>query len=283
MGERPETAAWVGKQEWAEDVVSQSSLGRFSATFDGGLDVRPGPLACWLFFLPHAAQSDLAADGHPHRGGFLPPIDLPRRMWASGSLRFHASLEVGARITRRSTISAVEEKTGRSGRLAFVTVDHEIRGADGPLVSERQTIVYRDLPAANGGEANRGAPAARTDSVDEAPDWSATVVPDSSLLMRYSALTFNSHKIHYDRRYATEVEGYPGLVVHGPLIATLLLNRYLAFTPGAHVTGFDFRAIAPIYDIAPLTLEGALTAGGANLWALDAAGTVGMKASVQVR
>jgi len=280
MVDTTDTASWIGSQEAAEDVVSQSALDRFSATFDSNPGVSPGPLACWLFFLPRAAQAELDTDGHPRKGGFLPPIELPRRMWAGGALRFHAPLEVGASITRVSTISAVEQKTGRSGKLAFVTVDHEIRGTDGPLVSERQSIVYREKPNLSGNGQTLNAVASLTVTPPEPSDWSGTVMPDTALLMRYSALTFNAHKIHYDRDYATKGEGYPGLVVHGPLLATLLLEQYRANNPDSQVAAFSFRALAPIFDTGPVTLAGSRTATGARLWATGADGNVGISATV---
>ncbi|WP_125610074.1 FAS1-like dehydratase domain-containing protein [Specibacter cremeus] len=283
MNDNLDPAAWIGRREVADDVVSPIARDRFAATIGGSsaifAETMRNPLACWLFFLPCAAQSDLGNDGHPRKGGFLPPLKLPRRMWAGSSLRFHAPLENGRKISRTSTIANVQNKEGRSGRLAFVTIDHEIRARTGLLVSEQQTIVYRDHPRTEPSAVAAVPPTIRPDR----HDWTVRIVPDSALLMRYSALTFNAHKIHYDRGYATAVEGYPGLVVHGPLLATLLMNLYLVENPSADVVAFDFKAVAPIFDTAPFGLYGARTNDGAKLWATDAAGSVCLRATVWAR
>lgn len=273
---------WKGRQESATDWVSRSVLRRFAATIDRqSASTVLNPLVHWLFFLPTDSQADLAVDGHPPRGGLMPPVELPRRMWAAGSLRFTEPLSPGQQISRLSTIGDVQRKTGRSGELVFVTVDHVVSGDDGPLVTETQTIVYRgrsetermpaERPDAQGRQKEQPGPAA---------PWSRVVEPAASLLFRYSALTFNAHRIHYDRDYATGVEGYPGLVVHGPLVATLLMELFLEHNLGAVITGFDFRAVAPLFDITPFTLKGAPTTKGATLWAEDALGRICFTAEV---
>jgi 3-methylfumaryl-CoA hydratase len=207
------------------------------------------PLWHWLYFLPVDRQSELGPDGHPHRGGFLPPVELPRRMWAGSRLEFHRPLRVGEAVTRTSRIQGVRLKEGKTGPLVFVEVRHEICGPQGAALTENHDIVYRE----------RCRPSEATTKPLSAPElcaWQRTIHPDDVMLFRYSALTFNGHRIHYDRRYAREVEGYPGLVVHGPLIATLLtdlLRRSLARTQVARIA---FRATCPLFDTAPFVVCG---------------------------
>src|SRR5664279_4565095 len=227
--------AWIGRSEERADTVTAAPLAALAATLDRD-DPVPGPgtavppLGHLLYFLPVARQSELGPDGHPRRGGFLPPVALPRRMWAGGRLRFEQPLRVGDEATRRSTIADVASKSARSGPLVFVTVRHAISNGAGLAIEEEHDIVYRDLPAP--GAVSQPPTAPSDDS------FSRRIVPDDVLLFRYSALTFNGHRIHYDRRYATEVEGYPGLVVHGPLIATLLMDLLRREAPQAIVRSF---------------------------------------------
>jgi 3-methylfumaryl-CoA hydratase len=203
----------------------------------------------WFFFLPRAPQSGLGPDGHPKRVGFTPPVELPRRMFAGARMRFLRPLTIGATAHRRSVIRAVSEKEGRTGRLVFVTVAHSISQGGTPCVEEEQDIVYREP----------GAPAAAPTPCELAPapagSWTRVVTPDPTLLFRFSALTFNAHRIHYDRAYATAVEGYPGLVVQGPLAAVLLMELVRAHA-GRPVAAFTFRAQAPLFDLAPFRLLG---------------------------
>jgi 3-methylfumaryl-CoA hydratase len=224
--------AWVGRTEEVEDQARSAPLAGLAATLDyADPPWRAGevpPLGHWLYFLPRALQSDLAEDGHPRLGGFLPLVALPRRMWAGGRLDFHAPIKVGADLHKRSTIVSVTPKTGASGEMVFVTVRHEVF-ADGRLtISEAQDIVYREKgPFIAGRDPPQGA----------APAGAArTVTPDAVLLFRYSALTFNAHRIHYDRDYCVGEEGYPGLVVQGPLTATLLMDAWMRQNPGSTVT-----------------------------------------------
>ncbi|HZY03098.1 MAG TPA: MaoC family dehydratase N-terminal domain-containing protein, partial [Anaeromyxobacteraceae bacterium] len=216
MTDGADLTSWVGREERRVDLVSPSHLAAWNATLDrddpfpGDGDPAP-PGFHWALFPPLTRQSELGPDGHPRRGGFLPPVPLPRRMWAGSRLRFHRPLRVGERVEQRSVVAKVEEKTGRAGPLVFVTVRHLVAGSTGTALEEEQDLVYRGirgpLPAPPVEPARPGA-------------WRRRVVPDDVLLFRYSALTFNGHRIHYDRRYATAAEGYDGLVVHGPLIAT---------------------------------------------------------------
>ena len=269
--------SWIGHTETQEDTATLAPLRALTATLDrDDAPQQPGeaipPCWHWLYFLPMARQSELGPDGHPKRGGFLPPIPLPRRMWAGSRLEFLAPLHVGQALQRRSRIADVRLKEGRSGPLVFVNVDHEI-SADGRLaIRERHDIVYREMPVP--GEA-APAPVAAPDGAQ----WIREIVPDDVLLFRYSALTFNGHRIHYDRRYVTEVEGYPGLIVHGPLIATLLLDLLRRQLPQATVTGFSFRAVKPTFDIAPFSVCGRREDDGSvRLWARSAEGHLAMDA-----
>jgi 3-methylfumaryl-CoA hydratase len=267
---------WIGRSETRSDVVTAAPPAALAATLDrADAPAAPGralpPLWHWLFFLTAARQSELGPDGHPHRGGFLPPVALPRRMWAGGQLGFPGDLRVGDRVQRMSTVEDVTLREGRTGKLVFVRVRHDITGPRGPAVTEAHDIVYRDAPA----------PSDRAPSPTPAPCpalWQRAIVPDDVLLFRYSALTFNGHRIHYDRRYATEVEFYPGLVVHGPLVATLLLDLVGRYST-ARVESFSFRAIRPLFDTAPFQLCGAPAAAGKiALWSEDSAGAVTMLA-----
>lgn len=274
---------WVGRTEERRDTVTAAPLAGLAATLDRvDADAAPSatrpvpPLAHWLYFLPTAPQRDIGTDGHPQRGGFLPPVDLPRRMWAGGRLRFVQPLQVGDDIVRRSTIVKVDTKEGRSGRLAFVTVSHEIEGPAGIAVHEEHDIVYRDQPAPD-------APPATPAAAPRDEAFSREITPDPVLLFRYSALTFNGHRIHYDRSYATEVEGYPGLIVHGPLIATLLLDLVHREWPGAAVTAFSFRAASPLFDTHPFRVCARPDADGSvALWARDHRGALAMQARAEL-
>jgi 3-methylfumaryl-CoA hydratase len=238
---------------------------------------RRRSIAChWLYFLPHHRQSEIGPDGHARRGGFLPPVALPRRMWAGGRLVWEVAnpLRVGDKATRTSTIARVTHKAGRTGELVFVLVRHEVRNERGLALTEEHDIVYRE--AAAPGEAAPPPSAAPGDAT-----FGRDLVADDVLLFRYSALTFNGHRIHYDRRYATEVEGYPGLIVHGPLIATLLVDLLHREKPDASFARFEFRAIRPIFYIAPFSVHGRPEADGEtyHLWAEDADGWLAMQAT----
>jgi len=269
---------WVGKTEVRSDVVTAAPMAALAATLDIEADYPKAgdslpPLWHWLYFLPFPRQSELGPDGHAKRGGFLPPVELPRRMWAGGRVEFHHPPRVGETIARRSRIVDVKLKEGRSGRLVFVLVRHEI----GNALTEEHDIVYRDHPRP--GDPSPAPQLAPADAV-----WERVVDPDDVLLFRYSALTFNGHRIHYDRRYATEVEGYPGLVVHGPLIATLLVDLVRRNLPTAVVTRFEFRAVSPICDTAAFSVCGKPEDDGKaiRLWAKDPAGALAMTATASL-
>ncbi|MFM9974657.1 MAG: MaoC family dehydratase N-terminal domain-containing protein [Beijerinckiaceae bacterium] len=257
---------WIGRSETREERLSPFPSNALAATLDrNDPPYREGsdlpPLWHWLHFLAISPLSEAGPDGHPARGGFLPPVPLPRRMWAGSRLAFLTPLLIGETCRRRSTVTKVEHKAGKSGDLVFVTVRHEIAGESGPAIEEEHDIVYRGL-------ATPGATAPAPVDASENADWSFSVTPDPVLLFRYSALTFNAHRIHYDLDYVTKEEGYPGLIVHGPLIATLLLDGLRRARPEARVTRFSFRAVAPTFHIDPFTVRGQVTAAGhARLWA----------------
>lgn len=268
----------VDRTEDREDAITAAPLAGFMALLDRADDAAPTlgsalpPLAHWLYFLPQALQRDIDVDGHPHRGGFLPPVSLPRRMWAGGRISFVHALRIGDKAMRRSTILRVEAKEGRSGTLVFVKVGHEISNAQGIAVREEHDIVYRDHP--NPSAAMTTPPRARVDE-----DFSRLITPDPVLLFRYSALTFNGHRIHYDRDYAIQVEGYPGLVVHGPLIATLLLDLVRREMPNVAIARFDFKAVSPLFDTDAFTVCCKHEADGTvALWARNHLGYLAMTA-----
>jgi 3-methylfumaryl-CoA hydratase len=269
-------SAWIGRSETREDTITVAPLAALSALLDRddppprAGDAAP-PLAHWLYFLPMYRQSEAGPDGHAVKGAFLPPVDLPRRMWAGSRLEFARPLEVGARVKRVSTIKDVREKEGRSGRLVFVTVRHEVSDAKGLVLSDEHDIVFRGESALTAKPTP--APAGET--------WHREIHPDPVLLFRYSAVTFNSHRIHYDHPYVTQVEGYPGLVVHGPLTATLLIDLLRRNAPDVKLKTFAFRAMRPLYDTANFSTCGLPDEAqrSARLWTRDAEGAVTMEAT----
>jgi 3-methylfumaryl-CoA hydratase len=269
---------WIGRQETRSDVISPAPLRALAATLDcpapgaGPGECLPEPWH-WLFFLPAPATSTLDTDGHARRGDFLPPVPLPRRMWAGSDIRFLAGVQVGDEVQRISTIADVSLKQGSSGALVFFSVHHAISRGGELVLEEDQQLVYRE-PGGSGAAPAQPAPALA--------QWSREVLPDPVLLFRYSALTFNSHRIHYDRDYAVRQEGYPGLVVQGPLTATLLLDLLRRELPGARLAAFRFRGIRPLLEGAPLRLQGRRDGNSVRLWALDANGALAMDAQAEL-
>ncbi|MDQ2103026.1 FAS1-like dehydratase domain-containing protein [Azospirillum isscasi] len=248
----------IGRETGAKARLDSDLVARFAATLgDAGVAVDPAALPLgihWCVGVETVPTLALGPDGHPPKGGFLPPVPLPRRMWAGGSLELLRPLAVGQEIERRSTIADVSEKAGKSGALVFVTVAHEIWAEGHPAIRERQDIVYRSAdPTAPppAGLPDAEAPAAGGDRI----------LPDSRLLFRYSALTFNSHRIHYDLPYARDEENYPALVVHGPLQATLLAAR-AAVALGRPLHSFRYRGQAPAFAGRPLSFVAEPDAGG---------------------
>lgn len=268
---------WVGRSETATDVLRaqparfmQATLDRDPCLSDG--DALP-PLWHWLYFLEARKASELGRDAHPKKGGFLPPVDLPRRMWAGGRVRFHAPLIIGQEASKRSTILSVSEKQGRSGRLCFVTVEHALYQNGQPGVTEEHDIVYREDPAPG---ASQSAPP----MAPEHAELSEVITPTEVMLFRYSALTFNGHRIHYDADYARKVEGYDGLVFHGPLTATLLID--LAFRHRGQVpASFTYRGTAPLSGLTPFRIEGAAEGNALSLWARRHDGAQAMSATAE--
>jgi 3-methylfumaryl-CoA hydratase len=254
-----ELKAWTGRTETLTDVVTAAPMRMLRATLDlppdDTLQTLP-PLWHWLYFLP--------------------PVPLPRRMWAGGQLEFFSPLRLGDAIVRVSTIDDVTVKSGRSGELCFVRVRHEVSSARGLALREFHDIVYRPNPVP-------GAPAAAAEPAPEG-QWSERIVPDDVLLFRYSALTFNGHRIHYDRRYVTQVEGYPGLIVHGPLLATLLAGLGGRQFAGREAKSFSFRALKPVFDLNPFDICGSPAGSdAAELWVRDFEGHRTMAARVEFR
>ena len=278
MNETSSYADWLGRETQHDDVLTTAPVKAMSATLDcvdpvPTLGQELPPLWHWLYFLTAERQSEIGADGHPKRGSFLPPVTLPRRMWAGGRLRFLAPLRIGDPVRRTSRIADISSKQGKTGLLVFVRVRHEIVSGDTLALTEEHDIVYREAPQA--GAAAEAPPKAPTDE-----QFARTVTPDPVLLFRYSALTFNGHRIHYDRSYVTEVEGYPGLIVQGPLIATLLVDLLRRERPEARLATFEFRALSPLFDTAPFSVCGRFDAAKhASLWARGPQGQPAMQAS----
>ncbi len=273
-------AEWIGREERFSERIELGPIRRLAAL----MDVAPphpaegdaaAPLRHWLSFLPEAPHSQIGADGHPARGGFLPPVDLPRRMFAGARLSFHAPLVIGQPATRHASIADVKEKTGGSGRLVFVTVRLRFSQGEALCVEEEQDIVYREEGAL-----------VPLPEVLPCPELDAAttfreLTPDPVMLFRFSALTFNGHRIHYDLPYAREVEGYPALVVHGPLTATLLAD--LARAEGGELASFSFRGRAPLFCGQPLRLEARREGDGLKLVARRCDGVEAMTAEAGLR
>ena len=252
---------WTGRSQTVTDSLDAARTNALSVALGGKGGLKAGDalplLHHWLYFWDVKPPEGLGPDGHPAKGGFLPPIPLPRRMWAGGRLTFHKPLLIGGDVTKTSTILSVTEKTGRTGTLVFVTVRHELDGGDGVAITEEQDLVYREAATA-------ALPMPVSGPAPQA-DWLEQIDPNSVLLFRYSALTMNGHRIHYDRPYAVEKEAYPALVVHGPLQATLLIDiaRRNLDVP---ITGFSFRGQQPAFDGVPLHVCGTPFEGGAEVW-----------------
>ncbi len=267
---------WVGRSEQAVDVLEPSRSNALRAALGDNAASQVGDdlplLHHWLYFWNVLPAAALGPDGHPATGGFLPPVPLPRRMWAGGRVKFIAPLLMGELVTKLSTIKSITAKSGKSGDLIFVTVEHRVSGANGIALIEQQDLVYK-------GETAPGAiaPPAATGPAPTAP-WQAQVMPDTVLLFRYSALTMNGHRIHYDLPYAQEIEAYPGLVVHGPLQATLLAALAVK-SLGKPLTSFDFRGIAPAFAGTWLDVCGEAVEGGRSFWT-EQSGAKNMVASV---
>jgi len=257
------------------DTITAAPLVRLAALFDEPSWLESAqqlpPLGHWLYHLPTSPQSAIGVDGHAVRGGFLPPVALPRRMWAGSRVRFHGDIPIGIQIVRRSTVVDVKVK-GEKGDKVFVTVRHELITGEGIAITEDQDIAYLGAPQATKNPS--------TLIVMPPPTQVRCTVADSVALFRYSAITFNAHRIHYDRDYARSVEGYPGLVVHGPFLATMLMDHFLRNQPNARVRAFEFRARSPLFDGVPFELCLAERGGETDLWARSSENSPAMTATV---
>ena len=267
---------WIGKTEDSSDIVSPHLVYRYRATVEEQPTLpktgEVAPLGIhWCLSPVVIAMSDVGPDGHAKRGGFLPPVPLPRRMWAGGRIAFHAPIFVGDEVTRRSTISSVDVKHGRTGTLCFVGVDHELSTARGVCRTERHDIVYRDVTP--------NAPPQKNEADSEAATVRRTVFGSPVLLLRYSALTFNGHRIHYDRDYCLKEEGYAGLLVHGPLQATLMLEQAARELGQERLKSFDYRGLRPLIDGADFTIHTRQSDAGLDCWVCDKDGYKTFQAS----
>lgn len=272
---------WIDNTEKAEEELELWPVTAMMAALDVPAEHWPQrgdtlpPTAHWNYFVPRVPQSKIGTDGHPQRGDFLPPIPLPRRMWAGSRINYYEPLIIGEKVTKTSTVQDIKVKEGKSGSLAFVTVKHAYSNTEGVALEEEQDLVYRDNPpAATGVPERKPAP--------EDAIWSRKIHPDTPLLFRYSAVTFNAHKIHYDYPYATEVEGYPALIVHGQLIATFLLDNWQRNNPNDTVTQFSFKAMSPLFCGETFKAEGKPTESEneGELWACTTSGGLTMQANV---
>ena len=275
-----EIKSWLGHEIEQKDIIDSNRvramgalLDRDNLLFEYGTPLPP----CWhwAFCLDTTPQSKLGMDGHPKKGGFLPDLGLPRRMWAGSRLKFHYSPEIGSSITKKSKISSITPKSGKSGKLVFILVKHDWYVDGVKFIEEEQDIVYRDITRT--GQTSKG-----VSPVKKSAEWSMNVTPDSALLFRYSAVTFNSHRIHYDRPYCLNEEGYPGLVVHGPLIATILIEFFQTNNPNAIIKEFSFRAVSPLFEGQTFSVNGCKEKdnGWYDVWAENSQGSLATKGQI---
>ena len=268
---------WIGRTQEASDIVTEQLTKALRATLF--LDIGSpktgdaAPLTThWCLAQPVAPMNELGPDGHPARGGFLPPVPLTRRMWAGGELQFLDTLRVGDDVTRSSRISDVTMKNGSTGILCFVSVEHTITTPRGVAIKERQDLVYRDVTPGSDQKTQAAPPPPKAAHRE-------THIADPVLLFRYSALTFNGHRIHYDRDYVTKVEGYPGLVFHGPLQAALLVEFSARLHGGNAPSVFSYRGVQPLFDNGGFSVNA--SDGASELWTANSAGTPTMKATAK--
>lgn len=271
---------WIGKEETRETVISLETAHLMQATLNREPNLKKGdvlpPAWHWMYFHEATRADDLGLEGHPDLGGFMPPVSFggdepPRRMWAGGKLSFEQPLKIGDSATKRSTVKSITAKEGRSGKLVFVTIEHEISVGDTRCILEEQNIVYRE-PVQSSGAGDNTSPA------PDDSEFSIEYTPNPIMLFRYSALTFNSHRIHYDVDFARQQEGYPDLVVHGPLTATLLLDLFYHQFPEKRITGFEYRGRSPLFNPNPFTING--KADG-QAWASNHEDGLAMSATIE--
>lgn len=286
---------WVGRTQTVTDTISSVQARQMAATLDDAARMKDPALSLlpagwhWLYFNPLEVQSKLGGDGHPARGDFLPPVELPRRMWAGGRLEWTRAFKVGVDVQKTSEIIKVSRKSGRSGDMVFVTVAHLYTDREGPLLREEHDIVYRhsQSPAEKlslaGVAAQISAWQAAAPVFERTGEHIKAVAANAVMLFRYSAATFNGHRIHYDADYCREIEGYPGLVVHGPLIATLLLGWVeKQIAPERLIKTFHFRANRPTFDLGNFHLHASKdnAINTLNVWATNNMGEVGVEGFV---
>ena len=272
--------AWIGNTQCSEDTIEFGQVKKMLATLDEKLILKTGyPLPAlwhWLYFLESSANSKLGNDGHTNLGEFLPPIPLPCRMWAGGRFSFLEPIKIGEILKKLSTVKDIKIKHGKNGPLCFITVLHELIDRNGQLrLSEEHDIVYREKPV---GLRQISKPLI----FPEEAEWTKIITPTPVMLFRYSALTFNSHRIHYDRKYCQEVEGYENLIFHGPLTATLLVSLAVKKRPNRALSNFNFRSTAPLFDNSPFKIHGKQNATDENkitLWAEGPSKGLAMEAS----
>lgn len=252
---------WIGRSQTICDVLEPARANALDILSGGSGGFKAGEklplLHHWLYFWEVKPASSLGPDGHPAKGNFLPPVPLPRRMWAGGRVEFRKPLFIGQKVTKKSTILTISEKHGRGGRLVFVTVQHQLDAGDGVAIVEEQDLVYR--------EASTEMLPLPVSEPSPQSGWSETIVPDSIMLFRFSALTMNGHRIHYDKPYAVEQECYPALVVHGPLQAIMMIQLAQSNLE-LPVSRFEFRGQQPAFESLPLHICGNPSSDGAELW-----------------
>lgn len=266
-------AEWINRDAAATETFDRQRYRTFDALLDRQHDETSrhiAPMSHLLWFSADVEQSKLGVDGHAARGDFLPPIPLPRRMWAGGRVDFVHPIEFGSEVTRRTRIKSITEKTGKSGQLVFVTTEHEFLVDGAVHLRDEQSLVFRNVAPG---------PTKLPPGETRAPATSKTIEPTPVLLFRYSAITFNSHRIHYDREYTINEEHYPGLIVHGPLQATLLAEYAQELTPDKRLASLTVRAQRPLFDLSPFTVNAAKPEGDTlSLWTADAEGFTAMSA-----
>ncbi len=274
---------WIGRSETVEDMATARPVHLYAALRDLPDVPEPGdpigPMGHWFFFKTIVPASKVGPDGHPQRGDFMPPVPLPRRMFGGARTTYHKDLRIGERMKKVQTITNVVIKEGRTGTLVICTVKNDFHGESGLAVVEEHDIVYRGNPPADAKDS--GGNSGKTNAAPADHKWIKQIKPDPVMLFRYSAATTNGHRIHYDRKYVTEVEGYPGLIVHGPLTAGLLLDVALDNNPGRKLAGFSFQARAPLFDTAPFKVAGKPETDGKTiaLWSITPEGNIGTLAT----
>ncbi len=273
--------SYIGRRQESDDVADLRSMRQLHAALDR-TDAPPRegdevpPSWHWMWFNATDRHAALGRDGiAASKGGFMPPSPLPRRMWAGSQLTVHRPLRVGDKLRRVAEIVSAEERTGKSGKLVFVGQKFSIHAGNGLAIEEHFQSVFREDP-------KPGAPVVEPPAAPDGAQWTRTIDPDPVLLFRYSAVTYNGHRIHYDRPYTTQVEGYPDLIVHGPLTATLLMELARDSNPGKRIATYSFRAVSPLYSPHKFTIAGKPTADGrgATLWAANPQGRLAMQADV---